>query len=37
MAGANFFSTIDLAHRHFQIPISEDDKAKTAFRTRTDL
>ena len=37
IAGARFFSKLDLAHEYFQIPIAENDKEKTAFRTQSGL
>eukprot|EP00118_Oscarella_pearsei_P022187 m.253195 g.253195 ORF g.253195 m.253195 type:complete len:502 (+) comp40368_c2_seq9:3206-4711(+) len=37
LSGARFFSTIDLAKGYFQVPVSEQDKAKTAFRSPSGL
>lgn len=37
LAGARYFTSIDLAQGYFQIPVDEADKEKTAFRTRNGL
>ena len=37
MAGAQFFSHIDLVHGYYQVPIAENDKEKTAFRAPSAL
>eukprot|EP00118_Oscarella_pearsei_P026563 m.818 g.818 ORF g.818 m.818 type:complete len:217 (+) comp4952_c0_seq1:3-653(+) len=37
MSGAKYFSTIDLAQGYFQVPMAEEDKHKTAFRTQDGL
>ena len=35
LAGANYFSVIDLAQGYLQVPLAEKDRAKTAFRSPT--
>ena len=35
LAGANYFSVIDLAQGYLQMPLAEKDRAKTAFRSPT--
>ncbi len=35
MAGAQYFSVIDLAQGYLQVPLKEQDQAKTAFRSPT--
>ena len=37
MAGARYFSTIDLAQGYHQVPVAEADREKTAFRTSSGL
>ncbi len=37
LAGARWFSTLDLASRYLQVPVSEQDKPKTAFCTPFEL
>ena len=37
MAGAQYFSTIDLAQGYHQVPVAEADREKTAFRTSSGL
>ena len=37
MAGARYFSTIDLAQGYHQVPVAEADREKTAFRTLSGL
>ena len=37
MAGARYFSTIDFAQGYHQVPVSEADREKTAFRTSSGL
>ena len=37
MAGAQFFSHIDLGHGYYQVPNAENDKEKTAFRAPSGL
>ena len=37
MAGARYFSTIDLAQGYHQVPVAEADREKTAFRTSSSL
>ena len=35
LAGANYFSVIDLAQGYLQVPLAEKDRPKTAFRSPT--
>ncbi len=35
LAGANYFSVIDLAQGYLQVPLAENDRPKTAFRSPT--
>lgn len=37
LAGARYFSTIDLAQGYLQVPVKEEDKEKTAFRFPSGL
>ena len=37
LSGANFFSSLDLASGHWQVPVAEKDQCKTAFITLDGL
>ncbi len=37
LGGAKYLTTLDLSHGYWQVPVAEEDQAKTAFATHTGL